>query len=515
MATPSSNKRKPTHLLTVLFLICFCYFLDLHSSQWLPDVDSNSLDFSVSTARKHLQDLVGLGPRVAGTYVNDVQTVQLLRTKLEEIRKVAPAHVKVEIEEQYPSGDLYLGFLNGITNIYKNVSNVIVKLSWSEVEAQHGQSDEVMGQTVLVNAHFDSVAGSPGASDDGIGVAVMIEATRSLVMGPPLKKPIIMLFNGAEESNHHAAHGFITRHRWAKSVKYLINLEAIGAGGREMVFQCNSGELAALYGKVAPFPHAHAVAHELFKHLIWRAASTDWRTLLQHGSPGIHGLDTAYLNNGYVYHTHNDREDILADGTFLNTGANVLQLSKALSLSTEKDFSTDADTTTTIDPGEESVVFFDLLSGFMFFSYRGTSVFLLHSLVVLFGACTVLVLIPSAYKHWVTMLTDEIKCLLTPIVINVAFGFFCHVCCPMTWYQGGTGYALLLFVPPAVLSAAWVRGSCVSRRKYASPSSDNSYLMRQASSVFMWMLVATPMIMSGLVSAYPMCFWIGFSSLGG
>jgi Zn-dependent M28 family amino/carboxypeptidase len=148
-----------------------------------------------------------------------------------------------------------------------------------------------MDQAVLVNAHFDSVAGSPGASDDGIGVAVMLEATRSLVMGEALKKPVVMLFNGAEESNHHAAHGFITQHKWAKSIKYLINLEAIGAGGREMVFQCNSGELMALYGKTVPFPHAHAVAHELFKHIIWRAASTDWLTILKHGSPGMYSVE--------------------------------------------------------------------------------------------------------------------------------------------------------------------------------------------------------------------------------
>lgn len=244
MSSASSPKKKASsHWITVSFLICFCYFLDLYSLNWLPDVNNNSLDFSVSAARKHLQDLVALGPRVAGTYVNEVQTVELLKTKLKAIQQQAPSHVKVEIDEQYPSGELYLGFLNGITNIYKNVSNVIVRISWPEVEAEHGQSSAIMDQATLVNAHFDSAPGSPGASDDGIGIAVMIEATRSLVMGKPLKKPIIMLFNGAEESNHHAAHGFITKHKWAKSVKYLFNLEAIGAGGREMVFQCNSGSL--------------------------------------------------------------------------------------------------------------------------------------------------------------------------------------------------------------------------------------------------------------------------------
>jgi Zn-dependent M28 family amino/carboxypeptidase len=161
----------------------------------------------------------------------------------------------------------------------------------------------------LINAHFDTIPGSPGASDDGVGVAVMLELLRAITSNSstPLDYPVVFLFNGAEEWNHQAAHWFITQHPWSPELQYIINLEAIGAGGREMVFQCNSGYLASVYGKSAPYPYASVVAHEMFKHFLYQFASTDWKTLIQYGKHRrMRGLDTAYTTNGYVYHTLHD-----------------------------------------------------------------------------------------------------------------------------------------------------------------------------------------------------------------
>jgi hypothetical protein len=177
---------------------------------------------------------------------------------------------------------------------------VAVRVSWPTTLATQG---------ILLNGHFDTIPGSPGTSDDGVGIAVMLEMLRALTSkdSSPLDYPIVFLFNGAEEWNHQAAHGFITQHRWAKEIQYILNLEAIGAGGKEMVFQCNSGNLAKVYGNVVPHPYASVLAHEMFKYFLFRFASTDWMTLLQYGKhQHMRGLDTAYTTNGYVYHTAYD-----------------------------------------------------------------------------------------------------------------------------------------------------------------------------------------------------------------
>lgn len=95
----------------------------------------------------------------------------------------------------------------------------------------------------------------------------MLEVLRKISrFSQPPRHNIIFLFNGAEESPLQAAHGFITQHPWAKSVKVVVNLEAAGAGGKIILFQTgpNRPWLLKYYSKV-PHPIGSATGEELFQ----------------------------------------------------------------------------------------------------------------------------------------------------------------------------------------------------------------------------------------------------------
>ena len=151
-----------------------------------------------------------------------------------------------------------------------------------------------------------------------------------------LKHALIFNFNGAEETNWQAAHGFITQHRWRDTIRGLINLEGSGAGGRETVLQTGPKHewIARAFAKVCPRPNGNTVVQEVFQSGKIPGA-TDFETYVEYAphKGQVAGIDFVFLDGGYVYHTTRDDMDHVTPGTLQHTGDNVLAMAKAMASS--------------------------------------------------------------------------------------------------------------------------------------------------------------------------------------
>lgn len=286
-------------ILVYLLLIAIMSAISLHFFWMLPEPVRSSEypnKFQSWRARSHMEDLTALGIRNVGSEANEIHAKNLIINSVESIRAQASDDVEIEISVQHPSGTFFIDFLGGITHIYQNVTNVVVRVSRRGSDRRNA---------FLVNAHYDSALGTVAASDDAISCGIMLEAIRCLTSDPaPLlaKHALVFLFNGAEETMLQASHGFITQHPWAKTVRAFLNLEAAGAGGREIVFQTGPDHpwLARLYSESVPYPHASVIAQEVFQSGVI-PSDTDFRIFRDFGH--IPGIDSAYIVNGYIYHT--------------------------------------------------------------------------------------------------------------------------------------------------------------------------------------------------------------------
>ncbi|XP_047030872.1 endoplasmic reticulum metallopeptidase 1-like isoform X2 [Helicoverpa zea] len=274
-------------------------------------------------AHQLLVNLTSIGPRVAGSYENEVLAVSMLVSTIKHIAQHASPHNRIELDVHAGSGAFALSFMDGMSNVYRGVQSVVAR-----VRGAGGRPRD--RSALLLNCHFDTVPDSPGASDDGAGCAVLLETMRALAAQPrPLRHDAIFLFNGAEENILQASHAFITQHRWARDVRAFINIEACGAGGREVLFQAGPHDpwIIEMYASEAPHPFASSVAQELFESGLI-PADTDFRIFRDFGN--LSGVDLAWSANGYVYHTRLDTAARVPAAALQRTGDNVLALARGL-----------------------------------------------------------------------------------------------------------------------------------------------------------------------------------------
>ncbi|KAG6883500.1 hypothetical protein C0993_005812 [Termitomyces sp. T159_Od127] len=211
---------------------------------------------------KHLSEEIGY--RTVGTAEHAladtwmVQQAEAVKRNCEEVVAATGRKLECEVWRQEGSGSHRFDMMSKrLYKTYVDLTNIIVRISDGTAEGKE--------HAVLVNAHLDSTLPSPGAADDALSVGVMLDCIRVLVNTPDWspKHAIIMLFNNAEESLQDASHLFSTQHPVASTVRAVINLEAAGTNGRELLFQATSEEMIQAYSHV-PRPYGTVFANDVF-----------------------------------------------------------------------------------------------------------------------------------------------------------------------------------------------------------------------------------------------------------
>lgn len=371
--------------------IVACYAFITWHFWWTPNPEVPSFDnrtgmarFSENIARGHIKYLSEtIGFRQVGCQAH-ADAMEMVKTELERIlddaKTIAAARgfapLDMEIEVLRSTGSHRFDIAGKVVHkIYQNIPSVVARISCGERCDGADYSERWSRPAVLLNSHVDTNYGSRGAADAASGIAVMLETARVLLHSPlreKMKNPVVLLFNGAEETLQDASHAFLFSSPHNKSARALINMEACGQGGREALFQVNAYGMAEAYKKGGKWYHGSSLANDVFGTGLV-LSDTDFRQFVAYSSDVV-GVDLAYYTNSYVYHTTRDVESTIGKGSIRHMGDNVVGM--AIFLATE---------TNLLDEKFErgmDFLHYDFLGYFML--YRWTVALPLH--LVLIGA---------------------------------------------------------------------------------------------------------------------------------
>lgn len=227
---------------------------------------TTTLPFDLNNTLRHISHLAKR-PRFTGSRALE----DGMHYIMQELRQVAPIakqnnlHLDLELTSSDPgSYVMHLGKYAKILNSYDKIFNVIARLR----PAQLPYHTSV--KPLLINTHVDSAVSSPGVSDILSGVGIAMELIRCISVLPPsvnaLQRPIIFLFNGAEELGLVGAHAFVTQHAWGRSPAAFINIESIGAGNAYHLFRVgpNNPWLGHAFARAVSYPTGSVAATDIF-----------------------------------------------------------------------------------------------------------------------------------------------------------------------------------------------------------------------------------------------------------
>lgn len=387
-----------------------------------------------------------------------------IKSQLEMMKERAGHNVRIEIEDTVVNGTFNMLFLgHNLSFGYRDHPNILMRISSTDSDS----SDP----SVLINGHFDSPMGSPGAGDCGSCVASMLELARLIVDSgwtPP--RPIIFLFNGAEELFMMGSHGFMTTHKWRENVGAFINIEASGSGGLDLVCQSGPGSWPSLvYAQSALYPMANSAAQDIFPSA---PGDTDYRMFAtDYGK--IPGLDVIFVLGGYFYHTSFDTVERLIPGSIQARGENLFSVIKAFTNSSKLRNSFERESLGAAgadsEYDNERAVFFDYLSWFLII-YSKKQALVLHSMpVVIYLSMPFLLRLPNSgligsmatafdfFKGLLLHATGIILAIIVPAIFAILRLLFCEH--SMNWFAHPF-LAFLMFIPPSLIGLLIPRIVC-------------------------------------------------------
>jgi len=182
------------------------------------------------------------------------------------------------------------------------------------------------GKALALMAHYDSVPHAPGAADDGSGVIAILETLRALGHHPALENDLMVVITDGEERGLMGAQAFVRQHPWAQTVGLVLNFEARGSRGPVFMFETSEGNapLVRALDEAAPHPFANSLSYAVYRLL---PNDTD---LSITKAAGIPGLNFAFSDGFYDYHTAGDSPQNLSPASVQHAGSYALALTRHL-----------------------------------------------------------------------------------------------------------------------------------------------------------------------------------------
>jgi len=300
--TPARRPLVAALVLGLLLLLAFVAILDIQPPEPRP-ASAPAGVFSAGRAFEHVTQ-IGRDRHVAGSPAGD-------RVREYIVATLTGFGLRPEVQDA-------TGVLAGKINdagVAAHVRNVVALVPGT---ASTGR--------VILMAHYDSAQVSYGANDDGAGVATLLETARAVAAGPAPRNDIVFLFTDAEETGMAGAEAFANLHPLGRDPAVVLNFESRGSSGPAVMFETSrgNGNLIDVFA-TTPHPVGSSIAVEVYRLL---PNDTDFTPFLAHDR--FVGLNSAYIDGSYVYHTSADRPATMDRASLQHHGDNALALARAL-----------------------------------------------------------------------------------------------------------------------------------------------------------------------------------------